>query len=459
MNNTDKIDKFCAVNDGMLNVLTSLGTDKARTPHSYIASEGFLNSDYLAGMYVSDGFVTRIIDLYAKTMVREWILVLNKYSDKINSYLDFLKAEKAYLTAMKWSRLYGGALIVMFVDDGLTLEQPLNLNALRKIHSLHVYDLTNITISTSDLYTDVTNLTTLGKVKYYTIMPTVEVAVSPFRVHESRVIRFEGLEVPNVFKSQLNGWGMSEIQAIYSQFINFTQSYAYSSEILHDFVLAVLSLNNMSEYVSIEGGDKLLKDRLEIIAKYRSVINMAVVGKDDTYTKQSSSIIGLPDLIDKFGEALSAVCGIPLSILMDKWDGGLGDTGNSQTRAWYDFILAEQKAVLKEPIQKLLNVIAAAQDSGIPEGEKIAFKFNPLWQRSMSDIVKDRNVQAETDQVYMDNNVVDSEEVRVSRFGADAYDIETKLDPKFNNSELNKLKDGDPDPNNEDDDDSTAAPA
>lgn len=434
-----KIIKNTGLSDTMVNVLTKLGTQSSSTANSKFYTRPLFTFPELTNIYLGSDFAKRIIDIYAKTMTREWISIIKDPDNKAMIYLNRLKAEKHFTSQLKWSRLYGGALMLVYADDGLTLDQPLNINNIKTIESLKIFDPNQVTVQTDDYYNNKFK-SNYGDIEYYTINPINNVQVLPtIKVHETRIIRINGEELPAEQKRANNDWDASAIQGIYDSLINFTQGQGYSAELMRDFVLGVLKIDNLTELMSIDGGTTTVMSRLDMMAQFRSVINMVLLGDSENYTKEASNVSGIPDLIDRFAEALSAVSGIPISILFDKWDGGLGDTGGSQVRAWYDHIAAEQKDTLQEPINELLVLIQAAKDSGLSSAEKLEFEFNPLWQRDTSQIVTDQNTQAQTDQIYIQNGVLNKEEVRQSRFATGKFEAETKLDSQYDDITFSQL--------------------
>ena len=54
--------------------------------------------------------------------------------------MDDLDFESKFATAEKWARLYGGSIIVMLVDDGRGLEEPLDWENVRTIEELRVFE-------------------------------------------------------------------------------------------------------------------------------------------------------------------------------------------------------------------------------------------------------------------------------------------------------------------------------
>jgi len=159
----------------------------------------------------------------------------------------------------------------------------------------------------------------------------------------------------------------------------------------------------------------------------------------DEYEKKPSSIGGLPELLDKFVGALSAVTGIPQIVLMGDTPSGLNSTGDNDVRNWYDSVKSQQEDILTDPINKLLTVIKSARDSRVKPDAKSAFVFNPLWQHSRQEIVAMQNQKAQTDQIYIQNGVYTPEAAHQHLIaGKVEYDpliLDQNKDPSF--SDLN----------------------
>ena len=73
--------------------------------------------------------------------------------DFVEKELDRLDWEEIAATAIKWSRLYGGALIVMIVDDGRYLEDPLDWEEVKELEELMLYERAIVEPEYTSLYT------------------------------------------------------------------------------------------------------------------------------------------------------------------------------------------------------------------------------------------------------------------------------------------------------------------
>lgn len=70
----------------------------------------------------------------------------------INDSLDELDFEGAASTAIKWSRLYGGSLMVMIIDDGKQIDEPVDWDNIRGIDELLVFERPLITPDYNSIY-------------------------------------------------------------------------------------------------------------------------------------------------------------------------------------------------------------------------------------------------------------------------------------------------------------------
>lgn len=417
-------------NDGWANLFTGLGiANKDRASANQYGLSKVLTQNELDNIYRGDGFGKTIIDSVTKAMTREWFKVEGDNDNKILDYLNKIDAKKEITKLIRWSRLYGGAIMVIGADDGNEDSAPLNFNTLKSISYLRVHDRYSIQIDSDSFYTDIRN-PKYGQVQFYKIQPLFGFSSNfdSYTVHESRVIRMDGEDLPDRLLIQNQYWGDSVLNSVYNQLANLGSAYQYTSNVLADFVQSILTIKNLADLIA-SGKEQLIQNRLEILNYSRSALNMMLIGEGEQYNKMTTNVAGLSDLIDKFVLALSAVSRVPEVILMGRSPTGLNATGDTDIRNFYDEIKGEQEDVLKPKLDYLIELILSAQDSPFkkspPKNWKI--KFNPLWQMDETQIVDMRNKQSQTDLNYINGNVLDPDEVAISRFGGDAYSIETTL--------------------------------
>ena len=407
--------------DGWANLLTGLGlkgTDK-RLSTNFIADPRLTWSD-LTYLYRSDGLAKRIINLPSNDIFRAWFKIEGDTDGEIELKLRELDAKKHLKQAFRLARLFGGSLAIMGIDDGQTYEKPVKESAIKGVEHLHVFDRWRMTVNTADLYLDPAN-DKYGMPERYLVTPLYG---NPFYVHESRVLRFEGEPVTDIIRIGNQGWGDSVLQSCWDRLRALGESYGNLEHIVDEFIIGLMTINNLQEMIA-GGKEKIIQKRLNMVDITKSVMNTVLLDDKETYQRISATTTGLGEVMDKIIEALSAVTGIPVCLLMGRSQAGLSNDEGSQVRFYYDMISGLQEEEVYPQLNRLTNYINLGL--GSPLGDEWFVRFNPLWQPTEKQIVEQRKMQAEADAIYLTAGVVLPEEVALSRFGGDFYSHDTNL--------------------------------
>jgi phage-related protein (TIGR01555 family) len=434
--------------DGWQNVLAGFGSHRDKQVRTHFNGAWIILDIELQQMYLSDGLVTRIVDVVADDMTREWIDLegdpmeasetAKTEMDDVAQVLEDLDAEVAFNMALKWTRLYGGALIVMGVIDGQTPDQPLDLNRIRGMSSLRVVDRVDVQIWNSIFDTDVTSPTFGQPLVYDVIFHVGTTRVEQF-VHASRCIPIFGKRVPQNTAYMMNAehryWGLSELQFVYDKLRDFGSITSSVVNIVMEFLIGKFTLNGLGDMMA-EGNEKAALTRMEIIAMCKSVINAVLLdagsgqGDGEKFERDAATLTGLPDIMDRFMMIISGVTGIPVTRLFGRSAAGMDATGDNDVRDYFDRVRSEQKTMLKPALRRLLDVIAAWKKIGQPP----TVKFNSLQQmtdKEQADIsvleATAAKTKAETDALYITNLVLTPEDVYQRDFADDIDPIREAL--------------------------------
>jgi phage-related protein (TIGR01555 family) len=419
--------------DGWANLLTGIGIKgRDKTAHTTYIADNRLEYHELTQMYRGDGLARRLVDLPVHDMFREWFTIEGDTDGVIDTCLSKLNARKSLKRAQRFGYLYGGALAILGINDGGMYFDPVNEKKIKSIEHIHVFDRWRVTLNTADLYVD-PNLDKYGKPEYYNIVP---IYGAPFRVHESRVLRFEGVDVADQMRIQNQGWGDSVLQSVYDRLRGLGESYLNIENILDEFILGVLTIDNLQELIA-NGKEALIQKRLSQIDLSKHIINSILVDKEEKFERHSTTTTGLKELMDVLIEGVSAARGIPVCLLMGRSVGGLGSEDASLVRLYYDLIASQQEEDLRPQLEQLIRYINIANNNVLGEEWKIC--FNSLWQPTQKDEVATKLVQAQADQIYIANGVLLPEEVALARFGGDHYSSDMALSP-VHQSELEIYK-------------------
>jgi phage-related protein (TIGR01555 family) len=425
---TDAVD-VTRTDGGYANVFLNVGNARDRTAYNTPVITAPMMQQQLEALYEGNGFARRIVDLPADEMTRAGYEIDGldeQVAEDVESILEGIGTMEALATACRWAGLYGGALIVMLVDDGAQdLREPLNIEKAKKIERLRVYDRWAATRAT---YYDNPMDMRYGDVKTYRITPNLSgVASTPYEVHESRCLIFDGDPVPIRRRETNDGWGGSVLQSCYDQIMRLGMSHYWANALLERSQQAVHSIKGLGQALLTKNGESIIRQRIDLVDMSRSVNNTVTIDADgEAYDIKSLTSTGVPDLIDRFGQALSAVTGIPETLLLGKQQTGLSNNGAGALENWYANIGQMQARKLVKPLDRLVEIALYSMGKFQPD---YLIKFCPLWvpsDKEKAEVFKldmeAHKLKADTAGVYVTMQALDPSEVRAKI--AEEYEID-----------------------------------
>lgn len=406
------------------NVFLGVGTRQDRSAFTRAVTTRTLSEPELTSLYGADGFARRIVDMPAEEMTRAGFEIEDldeAIADDAMAALESVNAMQAIADAMRWSRLYGGAMVVMLANDGQELDQPLAIERVKGLERLRVYDRWRVTRHT---YYDDPLDSRHGDVKTYQISP---IQGTPYIVHESRCLKFDGAAVPDATRETNDGWGASALQQCFDQLSRFNMSHYWANALLERSQQAVHGIKSLSQTLRQPGGQEAVRTRIDLVDMARSVNNTVVIDADgETYELKSTSLAGVSDIVDRLGRALSAVTAIPETLLLGVQQKGLSNTGAGDLENWYASMGQAQATYLTEPIDRLVQVVLHAMGKYTPD---YMIKFCPLWVPSDKEKAEVEKLEAEAEKleadtaaVYVAMQALDPSEVRKAI--AEEYEID-----------------------------------
>ena len=141
--------------DGYKNLMNKYGTQDDVSEQYRFESDDPVTDVELTLNYEENGLFAKIIDIPSDDAVSsgfEYGVNDVDLETFINDSLDELDFEGAASTAIKWSRLYGGSLMVMIIDDGKQIDEPVDWDNIRGIDELLVFERPLITPDYNSIY-------------------------------------------------------------------------------------------------------------------------------------------------------------------------------------------------------------------------------------------------------------------------------------------------------------------
>jgi len=409
--------------DGWVNMMAGYGrASRDKSSQTYFGNTPILQDSQLTNLWIGDGLGKKIVDVVSFDMIRNGWEIPEDENEKISKELERLNAPAKIYEAMNWKKLYRGALIVMLTNDSAKLDKPLP-PTVRGIEKLLVYSAIKVEIQETDFVTD-------PKSKYYgeieifrvrTITGNIE------EIHRSRCLVFKGDLIPDDsipgITLEMRYWGMSTLQPIWDRLKNFGGMEHGISNLMYEFVIGVYKLENLAEILAEKDGVDLFYTRMECINASKSMINSVILGKDEDFTRNTASLAGIPEVMDRFMMTLSAVADIPVTRLFGRSPAGENATGESDSRNYYDMVGARQEVQLKPNLMELMFVI----NKYMNVSTTLTVDFNPVWEPTPAEMLEMKKKQAETDQIYIITGVLSAEEVYNHRF-VGGYKFETNIE-------------------------------
>lgn len=427
--------------DGYVNLLNKYGTKQDNSEAYKFEREPVIPDMQLTGLYEGNGLFSKIIDTPAEEALKHGF-DLNLKSDELNAFvedaLDDLEWEEKAATAIKWARLYGGALIVMLIDDGRGLEEPVDWEHIRSIDELRVYERSIVQPDYASLYQQdyggkgVGNrVSKFGQPEYY----YVSSIYGSFKVHENRCLVFRNGVLPEqTSNATYLFWGMPEYVRIRRALRETVTAHTDSVKLLERSVQAIYSMKGLASLLTTDDGENQVLKRLQLVDTSRGLLNsIAIDSEGEQYDFKTFQFSGVKDVIDATCNMLSALTNIPQTILFGRSPAGMNATGDSDFESYYNFVEKIQRLMLKRNLRTLLDVVfrAGIASGDVAEEPDYKLEFKPLWslsdtEQAAVDQTKAQTalVKAQTAQAYVDMQALDPTEVRRRLASDEEFDVE-----------------------------------
>ena len=220
-------------------------------------------------------------------------------------------------------------------------------------------------------------------------------------------------------------WGDTLFSRLRKPLANFHTGYDGAAALLSDFAQAVIEIEGLDDLIA-QGREELVVKRLELIARVNSVVNAIVLKSGEKYSRTSTSVAGLSDLLDKMSERLLMETPLTHTLLFGEGANGLGNTGESERKQWANHIKNGQEKQLRAKYRQILDIIFMTKGK-MP---KYTLEFNSIEQMTDKELAEIHNIQSQADERYIGNGTLAQSEIADSRFTPDGYSLETILDEK-----------------------------
>lgn len=373
--------------DGFANLAArmGLGAQNVFSEGTYIFDLLTRNRIKLEAMYRGSWIVGAAVDSIAEDMTRAGVSIKGdsdpEQIEQMQVQMTRLGVWSALLDAIKWGRLYGGA-VAMIVIDGQDPSTPLNVSTVGRgqFKGLRVFDRWQLQPSLQNIVVDGMDF---GLPMFYDVISDVTTGqVSNVRIHHTRVIRQIGVQLPAYQAITEQMWGESVVERMYDRLMAFDTATSGAANLIQKAHLRTVQIDKLREVLA--AGGKAEENLLQMFHHMRMLQTnegLTLLDKEDTFQAHSYTFSGLSDMILQFGQQIAGATGIPLVRLFGQSPAGLSATGESDLRMYYDNVASQQESRLRDGLMRVLQVMHQSL-FGTPAPQSFDFDFVALWQTS-----------------------------------------------------------------------------
>lgn len=394
-------------------------------------------------LYELGGLAARVVDMPADAAISRSIEIEGDQDDTILNELDRLKVLPALADMVRWTRLFGGAVMVLLTDDGAQLSEPLNPAKITRIDEVRVFDLSQVS-PTEKRYLDPAKPNYGRYASYRLNIGVVSGSLdSQVEIHESRLLFMGGDPVPERMKNGLHWIGRSAVKTVYPKIRDYQKSLTWAALILERKQQAVHKMKGLATAIQ-NGLEPQIRERINLVERARNLLNGVAVDGEDDYNILNADLGGIVDVLDEFKIAISADVNIPVAILFGQSAKGMNATGKSDFESYYDLVESIQQHKIKPVLEKLIELLMLQAHIKTPfEDWHIEFpSLNTPTDKELADV---RKTNADAAKVELDRliGLVDSGALSVTELRAQVADelgVSATAMPKVNEHDVKKYQ-------------------
>ena len=435
---------------GATNLQTGMGTsiDKGQNTefiNRALQSESYFNYQ-LEALWLGSYICGKAVDLPIEDMLSRW---RDYESDNEQMVKDYQKAEKEFKVrpvlsqALRAAKLFGTGMVVI-VSKEAPLDTPLDPTMIKPgdlvgFRPYTRYDMTikergslmmesdmeGMPTSTPKMNRDGNPIYTNNFFdKNYDKPAIYELNLtegSNMMIHESRVIRFDGIKPlsdkgfssfrgspygNNVFNRD---WGVSEVIRMIQAIMMDETIFTSISHVAQEWTIPIFKSPQVSHALATDDPNATkLGEIIEKVRRTMSVHRMMVSDSEGGIERLNVQWSGLPEVIDRIFKVVAAVTDMPATRFYGQSPVGMNATGDSDLVNYLMSLESERTEKLDDPVEKMDMVLSAH----LGMTEPLPFKWTSLIDFSEAEQLQNSKTKMETFEKALDKNVVDENEVR-----------------------------------------------
>ena len=356
---------------GYRNPATGAGYNKDNSQHGFFTMGPEPSRIDLESIYGKSVVAKKLIDIPVNDAFLRWREFIDIESSNINAMTESEEENsvRARISeAYRAARLCGSSLLII-ADNINSLDEKLDIDnfSVGQLANLFVVSKYDVKIESydTDVYSRTFNQPLVYEVNFGESFKNLK-DMPELLVHESRVIRFDGITppLPGGWASQSYngyfGWGLSELIPALISIIQDAAAAAGVSKLIDEASIPYLKLSEYKQWISGES-DPEIADAYAMMSAtlaHKSIFDTYIIDKEDEIDRVTVNFGGLPEIIDRYAERIAMSADIPLTRFWGKSPSGFMATGDSDMINYALHVGAMQERAFRGPLRKLDLVLS-----------------------------------------------------------------------------------------------------
>lgn len=328
----------------------------------------------LSEAYVELGLIQTIVDVPVDDALRGGIEIKSKQlsADQLQELQISVDRDDDLNTigqACKWTRLFGGAGVLIIVDNQ-DYEAPLDINSITKdtVVEFRAVDMWELfwNQQNTDGYDPELQTEEFEFYNYYS-----------HKIHKSRVMRMKGLIAPSFIRPRLRGWGFSVVEILIRSINQYLKATDLSFAVLDEFKVDIYKIKNLVNTLMAPDGGAKIASRIQMANWQKNYQNALVMDSEDDWDHKQLSFAGLAETMQGIRMQVAADMRFPITKLFGtSASAGLGNTDQNDLENYNAMVESQVRNKIKYDCLRLLEIKSQQLFGFVPDDLEI--EFEPL---------------------------------------------------------------------------------
>lgn len=377
---------------------------------------------------LDDDDIAKLMNALKKTRKMEWKNRRDRFSTRrmmpTASVVLGNSDLRVAMDTMNWARLFGGSGLIVNTDQDFRSE--LDVDRINEETPLEFIAADRWELILQALLGDLDNPTPYN---YYGLP-----------LHRSRVVKVSGVEAPSFIRTQLQGWGMSEIERCIRPINAFVKFESLIFELLDEAKIDVYKIEGFNDALLTDDGTANTQKRVLLSNRLKSFQSALAMDKNDDYAQKQITWSGLAEIWNQLRINLSSALKIPMNKLFGESATGFG--GGEDALENYNAIVESVRMDAEPVLCEIIDLRCKQLFGFVPDELTVLWKPLKVLNGVEEEEVKEKK-QTRTMELFQQRLITGIEASKILRSDG-LLQIETEVSKGLRDVEPTLPNSGDP---------------